>query len=345
MDIVDISSLISLLKRKGEGRIGVLSQQSSPVAGMLIREFQERVKCLFSAEHGWCGFAAPGEKTSSSIHPVWGVMVHSLYGETRRPTDEMLEGLSTVVIDLQDLGARYYTYLASLKLMIEECSKRSIGVVVLDRPIPFQGMSDGPMREEEFSSFVAPINVPMRHGMTPGECARFIVKTMNLDAELDVIASPVKKEDTFSPWVNFMPPSPSIANWDSAALYPVTVLTEAFRAVDCDRGGAFSFRIVGAEWLDNESLAESLNEEMNEYGFSLLPYRYKSSFIAGHPVMRGVLIKVNGSRKYLPVKASVLLFSELVRRYPEEMKKDYRPDWVDKLAGTRSLRKLIENFE
>ncbi len=336
--IIAVEELVEHLRKSGSNNFALLSHQASPVAERLVREFPSRIKSLFSAEHGWFGLALPGEKTSSSIHPYWNILVHSLYGETRRPTDEMLDGLHEVVIDLQDIATRCYTYLATLKLMLEECAKRSIRVTVLDRPVPFRGYEDGPMREEEFSSFVAPLNIPLRHGMTPGDCARFIVKDMNLNVELTIIESPFANLDTTIPWSNFTPPSPGIPNWDSAALYPATVFTEAFRSVDCDRGGAFSFRILGAKWMDANALAKELSSPLGECGFSPIAYRYKSAFLKEDNVFDGLLLTLLHNGKYLPVEAAKIIFKSLIKKYPDEIIRDFRPEWLDKLAGTTSLR-------
>ena len=336
--IIAVEELVEHLRKSGSNNFALLSHQASPVAERLVREFPSRIKSLFSAEHGWFGLALPGEKTSSSIHPYWNILVHSLYGETRRPTDEMLDGLHEVVIDLQDIATRCYTYLATLKLMLEECAKRSIKVTVLDRPVPFRGYEDGPMREEKFSSFVAPLNIPLRHGMTPGDCARFIVKDMNLNVELTIIESPFANLDTTIPWSNFMPPSPGIPNWDSAALYPATVFTEAFRSVDCDRGGAFSFRILGAKWIDANLLANELASPLAEFGFQPIAYRYKSAFVKEDNIFDGILLTLLHNGKYLPIEAAKFFFKILIKKYPDEIIRDFRPEWLDKLAGTTSLR-------
>jgi uncharacterized protein YbbC (DUF1343 family) len=340
-NIIAVNELVEHLKKSGNDKFGLLSHQASPVAEHLVREFPNRINCLFSAEHGWFGLALPGEKTSSSIHPYWNIKVHSLYGETRRPTDEMLDQLKEVVIDLQDIATRCYTYLATLKLMLEECSKRSIRVTVLDRPVPFRGYVDGPMREDEFSSFVAPLNIPLRHGMTPGDCARFIVKDMNLHLDLTIIESPFANRDTTVPWSNFMSPSPGIPNWDSAALYPATVFTEAFRSIDCDRGGAFSFRILGAKWMDANILAKELSSPLHQCGFAPIAYRYKSTFVKEDNVFDGILLTLLHNGKYQPVEVAKIIFKTLIKKYPDEIIRDFRSDWLDKLAGTSSLRKEL----
>ena len=154
--MVNHEGLIKHLTVAGNGPFGLLSQQALSTDGLLFNMFGERLAALFSAEHGWFGLAAPGERTGHEMHPYWHIPVHSLYGETRRPTPEMLQGLERIVIDLQDIGVRCYTYLATLKNMLEAAAEAHLPVTVLDRPIPLGGVLDGPLRELAYSSFVAP---------------------------------------------------------------------------------------------------------------------------------------------------------------------------------------------
>ena len=232
---IGYEALVKHLNVVGPEPFGLLSREALPTAGILNNEFGSLLKCLFSPEHGWFGFAAAGEKTQGEPHPFWGVPIHSLYGDVRRPTPEMLEGLGRVVIDLQDIGVRCYTYLATIKLMLEACAEAGVAVTVLDRPVPLGGIIDGPMRDMAFASFVAPLNVPFCHGMTPAECAKFIVREEKLDLDLTVIKLRDWSHAERTPWRDFMPPSPAIRSWDCAALYPATVFSEAFNAIDCDR--------------------------------------------------------------------------------------------------------------
>ena len=131
--MVNHEGLIKHLSVCGNGPFGLLSQQALSTDGLLFNMFGERLAALFSAEHGWFGLAAPGERTEHEMHPYWHIPVHSLYGETRRPTPEMLQGLERIVIDLQDIGVRCYTYLATLKNMLEAAAEAHLPVTVLDR--------------------------------------------------------------------------------------------------------------------------------------------------------------------------------------------------------------------
>ena len=183
--MVNYDGLIRALEGS-DAPIGLLTLQATSTMSRLVKPFDKRIKALFSAEHGFFGIAAAGEKTHSAWHPFWNRPIHSLYGDTRKPTPEMLEGIGVMIVDLCDLGVRCYTYLATIKLTLEACAEAGIPVIVLDRPIPMGGFLDGPMRKPEFASFVAPVNVPFCHGMTPGEEAVWIKNAEGLDVDMQV---------------------------------------------------------------------------------------------------------------------------------------------------------------
>ena len=340
--MVNYEGLIRHLTVNGSGPFGLLSQQSLPTDGILFNTFGERLSALFSAEHGWFGMAGPGEHTAGETHPFWHIPVHSLYGETRRPTPEMLEGLERIVIDLQDIGVRCYTYLATIKNMLEAAAEAHLPVTVLDRPIPLGGILDGPMRELAYSSFVAPLNVPLCHGMTPGEYSRYIVQSESLDLDLTVIKMKDWSHHSRMPWENFVPPSPGIRSWDSAVMYPATVFTEAYPAIDCDRGGPLSFRIIGAPWLDVATTLNDLAEVLPACGIGLRPYRYRpvSGLYAGKP-LDGILLSVENPDAFYPVTGGTIMFAAIQQRHPDEIRINSRPEWFDTLFGSASVRKAF----
>lgn len=340
--MVNYDALVQHLVSSGPAPFGLLSQQSTPTAAILRRAFGNQMKCLFSPEHGWYGFAAAGEKTESEIHPLWNIPVHSLYGATRRPKPETFEGLRRVVIDLQDIGVRCYTYLATMKNMLEAVAGMGIPVTVLDRPIPLGGVVDGPMREASFSSFVAPLNVPLCHGMTPGECATYIVREEKLDVDLTVIRMKDWSHADRAPWPNFTPPSPSIRNWDCAALYPATVFTEAYPALDCDRDGPFAFRVLGAPWLDVVQLFGDIGRHLLSCGVGVRQLRYRPA--GGEykgQVFDGLLFSIENTNAFYPVTAGTIIFDAIMRRHGGELMANARGAWLDKLAGTAMLRSAL----
>ena len=340
---VGYEALIKHLGVVGPEPFGLLSRSSLPTAGMLSNAFGGRLKCLFSPEHGWFGFACAGEKTEGGLHPFWHIPIYSLYGEVRRPTPEMLSGLGRVVIDLPDIGVRCYTYLATIKFMLEACADAGVAVTVLDRPIPLGGVVDGPMRDVAFASVVAPLDIPFCHGMTPGECAKYIVDAEQLDVDLTVIKIRDWSHSDRTPWSDFMPPSPSIRNWDCAALYPATVFTEAYPAIDCDRDGPLAFRIVGAPWLDIANLLDDFSDPLPACGMGVRPLRYRPSGgrYAGQTI-DGLLLSIENPDAFYPVTAGTIVLAAIAHRHKSDIAQDARPEWLDKLVGSPALRTAME---
>ena len=323
-------------------RFALLSMQATSTTGRLMRAFPDRFKALFSAEHGFFGCAAAGERTASAWHPYWNRPIHSLYGEHRKPTPEMLEGIERIVIDLCDIGVRCYTYLATLKLTLEACAEAGISVTVLDRPLPLGGILDGPSLKSGFSSFVAPVNVPLCHAMTPGECALWIVGEYGLQIDLEVVRVLDWSHASREPWLNFVPPSPAIRSWDSAVMYPMTVFTEAYPAVDCDRAGPLAFRIVGAPWMDQAALMRDLAPGLLSCGVAMRPYRYRpQSGSCRDMALDGILFSVCSPEAFYPVTAGMLLLTALVHRHGDKVFYGGRDDWFDKLNGTDEVRKAL----
>lgn len=308
----------------------LVSQQSSDLPNELWRVARPLFRSIMSAEHGFFGAAAAGEETASGRHPLWGIPIHSLYGKTRNPTPEMLRGVKRVVVDLQDIGVRCYTYLATLKNVLEAAGENGIAVTVADRPIPVGGPAEGPMMEEKWQSFVGPVNLPMRHGMTSGECARWMVETGAV-AKIDLTVIPVAGWDHAlrGPWQNFMPPSPGIKSWDAAALYPATVFTEAFPAIDCDRAGTYAFRVVSYPGINAEELAEELSAPLLDCGFTVRAFS-----VSGKEALLARL--ADGGKVYRPCEAGIRILAAALQKNPA-LAKDARPEWMAKLYGSMDI--------
>ena len=311
-------------KLQDELPFGLLSQQTSPLGEMLHERCRSCFKSVFSAEHGYFGLAGPGEKTASSRHPRWKIPVHSLYGETRKPTPEMMKGLKRIVIDLQDIGIRCYTYLATLKLVMESAVENDVEVIVLDRPVPLGGIVDGPMPDADRMSFVCPANLPLCHGMTIGEEAVYLSRTVP-GVKLSVVKMKGWSHEMREPWADFLPPSPGIKSWDSAALYPATVFTEAFPALDTDRGGNLAFRVLGAEWMDPQKLIKATDKKLREYGLAMREYRWGK--------IAGVLFSVENIKRYRPAAAGMTLLDAIRRLWPKSLAEGAREEWLAKLMG------------
>ncbi len=343
MERINYDGLIAHLSQS-DGTFGLLTMQATSTTRRLHAAFPKRLKALYSAEHGFFGTLAAGEKADNAWHPIFNLPIHSLYGTCRKPTPEMLKGIDRMVIDLCDIGVRCYTYLATLKNTLEACAEQNIPVTVLDRPIPMGDILDGPPVDCGYSSFVAPINVPFCYGMTPGEAATWIRQTEKLDLDLDVIKLVGWSHQDHEPWPNFIPPSPAIRSWDNAVAYPMTVFTEAYPAVDCDRSGALAFRIIGAPWMNPLDVMKDLGPGLDACGVEMRPYRYQPN---GGPyssfTLNGVLFSVPRRTGYYPVTAGVLILAALLQRYGDKVTLKSRPEWMDKLFGTSDVAKALKS--
>jgi uncharacterized protein YbbC (DUF1343 family) len=217
-----------------------------------------RLAALFSPEHGLDGNL--DEKVASGAEPSSGLPVYSLYGETQRPTDEMLKGLDALVFDIQDAGARFYTYITTLGYAMEAAAKRGIPIYVLDRPNPITANAvQGPLLEPGRTSFTGYYPMPVRYGMTVGELARFFNGEAGIGADLRVIpmhgyARRDWYDDTGLPWVA---PSPNLRTLAEAVLYPGVALVEGAN-VSVGRGTNTPFELVGAPWIDAQTLMKYL---------------------------------------------------------------------------------------
>ncbi len=245
-------------------RLGLLANEASrDGAGrrsidVLAKAPGVKLVALFSPEHG-LGADREGN-IASSRDAATGLVIHSLYGKSRRPSAAMLNGLDAVVVDLPDVGVRFYTYATSMAYLMEEAAKRRIKVVVLDRPNPTSAAGvRGPMLEPDLKSFVAYMPVPVQHAMTLGELAMMFNAENRIGAELSVVKARGWRHDawfdeTGLAWVN---PSPNLRTPDAAILYPGVALIEQTN-VSVGRGTPTPFMLVGAPWIDGKALAAHL---------------------------------------------------------------------------------------
>ncbi|MCH1403037.1 MAG: DUF1343 domain-containing protein [Candidatus Nanopelagicales bacterium] len=295
---------------------------------------------LYSPEHGIRGEERAGAAIESSTDEQTGLPIHSLYGETRKPTPEMLEGVDVLIFDMQDVGARYYTYVSTMALAMEAAGELGTPFLVLDRPNPIRGdVVQGNVLDPEYSTFVGMYEVPMRHGMTPGELAAMYVGEFGITAELTVI--PVdgwRRDMTFDetglPWVA---PSPNMPDVASALAYPGTCLFEG-TPISVGRGTDRAFRWIGAPWLDSSVLAEALN------GYGIEGVRFEPATFtpanAGDRKFEGVEVQgvqlVAEQTDYDASQATVAMLIETYRVSGENW--TWYEAHFDRLAGTDALR-------
>ena len=237
-----------------------LDSQEHTTVDVLSRAAGVQLVALFSPEHGLAG--RNDEKIPSTRDPSTGLPVYSLYGETLRPTDEMLKGIDALVFDVQDAGVRFYTYTVTMAYCMEEAAKRNIAFFVLDRPNPLGGqIVEGPMLDADKTNFVAYYPLPVRYGLTIGELAQFFNAENHIGAELHVIAMKNWHRNYFfeSTGIRWIPPSPNLRTTKGSILYPgIEILQNA--GVSVGRGTETPFEEFGAPWLNGDDVAAALNE-------------------------------------------------------------------------------------
>lgn len=301
-------------------RVGLITnhtghnRERNPTIDLLWEASQVDLKALFSPEHGIRG--AHDDKISDSVDEKTGLPIHSLYGETRKPTPEQLDELDVLVFDIQDIGCRFYTYISTMGLAMEACSEKGIPLIVLDRVNPINGESiEGPLLTGE-RSFVGFHDIPLRHGMTVGELARMFNAERGLNAELKVIAlKNWEREQWFDetglPWTN---PSPNMRNLKQAILYPGIGLLE--RAVSVGRGTDTPFEVVGAPYIDDVQLAEELNDaELRGVRFVPIRFTPDASVHQGESC-GGVYILLTDREACNVVDVGIQIALTLYRLYP-----------------------------
>jgi uncharacterized protein YbbC (DUF1343 family)/CubicO group peptidase (beta-lactamase class C family) len=294
-----------------------IDAQGRRAIDLLVAAPGTRLRAVFSPEHGIAGDVDSGVPHGRDV--ATGVPIWSLYGATRRPSPAMLTGIDTLVFDIQDVGVRYYTYLATLTYVMEEAARYRIPVVVLDRPNPITGrLVEGPLTDPDLRSFTAPHEIPVRTGMTIGEYARMAAAERRLGLDLTVV--PLENwprerwfDETGLTWVN---PSPNIRSPGQALLYAGVGLLEATN-VSVGRGTDMPFEVVGAPWIgDPDGLARALNM-LDLPGVSVQPINFTptGSVYAGQP-LGGLRFVVTDRERFRPVRFGLALARELRERYP-----------------------------
>jgi len=297
-----------------------------------------KLKILFSPEHGFEG-KLDIEKVSDSEDKGTGTKIVSLYGETRRPTAEMLAELDTIVFDIQDIGTRFYTYISTMGEAMIAAAANHRKFVVLDRPNPINGLDVvGPMLDPNSESFVGFHRLPVRHGMTTGELARLFKQELKLELDLQVIACEGWQradywDATGLTWVN---PSPNMRSLAEALLYPGVGLIETTN-VSVGRGTDTPFEVVGAPWMDGRELAKALNQ-LQMHGVTFVPIEFTPT-ATKYPgeLCKGVNIIITDRKAIEPVRVGLNLAATLRRLYPVA----WETKSLDRLLGNQATFKLL----
>lgn len=355
------------VQKRFKGNIALLCHNASidhtfTHATLKFKEiFGNRFVKLFGPQHGFATDVQDNMiETDHVVHPYFNIPVYSLYSETRIPTDEMLEGIDHLFVDLQDVGCRMYTYIYTLTLLLEKCSNKAIEIIVLDRPNPINGIDiEGNVLDLEFESFIGRHPIPVRHAMTIGEAAlmhqRFWVKDK---ANLRVIKMQYWErymcfEDTKLPWLL---PSPNLARAESAFTFPATVLFEG-TILSEGRGTTQSLEIVGHPKIEPFSFYKNhlskVVKESKLKGFALRPITFLPTFQKqADKVCGGIQIHVTDGAAYKPWRVGQLLMRELYHCLGEDFewkKPPYEYNYIQKpidiINGTDKLRLWVENKE
>jgi uncharacterized protein YbbC (DUF1343 family) len=310
-----------------------------------------RLAALFAPEHGLWGAAQDLVHIPATRDPLTGMRVVSLYGNRREPTAAMLRGLDLLVIDLQDVGSRYYTYQWTMALAMRACARAGVRVLVLDRPNPLGGkIVEGNVPDPAFASFVGLYPLAARPGLTIGEVACYLQQAHGLGGAVGVVGlrgwqRSMLWEDTGLPWVA---PSPNMPTPDTARVYPGGCLIEGTNMSE-GRGTTRPFEWVGAPWLDAHAYAEALSAERLP-GVVFRPTRFRPTFQkwAGQ-VCGGVQLHVTDQARFKPFLTGLAVIavarrqaprSFRWRRPPYEFERRLLP--IDILLGTDAIRRAIE---
>jgi len=330
-------------------RVGLITNHSGRDAtgrrtiDLLAHAPRVRLAAIFSPEHGLTGAEPEGALVKNGVEPVTGLPVYSLYGETRRPTDAMLAGLDALVFDVQDAGARFYTFITTLGYALEAAGKKGIKFYVLDRPNPLNGyLVEGPVLDADLRSFVGYFPMPVRHGMTVGELAEMFNGENHLGADLHVIKMRGWQrtdwfDETGLPWVN---PSPNLRSLAAATLYPGVAMVESAN-VSVGRGTDTPFEFLGAPWMDGRKLAAYLNERKIQ-GVRFLPVNFtpKRDPLAGQ-ACHGVRLVLLDRQALDSPEMGVEILAALYHLFP----RDFQIGKTLPLVGARWLLEAVQNGE
>ena len=347
----DVLPGIDVLERDGfrqlaGARVGLitnhtgLSRDGRSTIQLLHEAANVELVRLFSPEHSISG-DLDTENIGDAVDAETGIPIVSLYGEVRRPTAAMLADIDTLVFDIQDIGTRFYTYISTLGNAMIAAAEHDIRFVVLDRPNPINGIDvAGPVLDDGLQSFVGFHPIPVRHGMTVGELAGMFNDELALGLDLHVVRIGAWHrsdflDDTGLAWVN---PSPNMRSQTEALLYPGVGLLETTN-VSVGRGTATPFELIGAPWLDGESLAGALNEmQLPGIAFTATRFTPDASTFAGE-LCEGVRFTITDRSVFEPLTTGLSIARQLLLDYPD----DWQTDRYLRLLGNEAaLRALLD---
>ncbi len=354
------------LQQKFKGNIGLLCHSASidnkyqHSLEIFLNTFGDKVKKVFGPQHGFVTDVQDNMvETNHFTHPYFNLPIYSLYSETRVPTDEMLEGIDHLFIDLQDVGTRIYTYIYTMTHILEKCADKDIEIIILDRPNPVNGVDmEGNLLDEKFASFVGRHAMPVRHAMTMGEVALFHQKYWtDKKCNLTVIEMKDYQRDMFFwdtglPYVN---PSPNLPTPEGCFTFIGTVLFEGTNISE-GRGTTRALEQIGHPKLDAWKYRDHFENTFAECGlngFTIRPVTFHPMFQKfEHQTCGGYFIHTTNYKKFRPWKFAQLFLKEFKNLFPNEF--HYKTDAyeygdglkaIDMINGTDNLRKWYEETD
>ena len=306
---------------------------------------------IFTPEHGFDGKL--DEYINYEDNLIYDVPVYSLYGETLRPQKRMIQNIDYLIFDILDIGARFYTYIGTMKYCMEVANENNIGFIILDRPNPINGIDiSGPMLKKTNVFGLAGIhNLPIRHGMTPGELALLFKADEKMKLNLNIIKMEGWKralwfDETGLPWVN---PSPNIRNMNQACLYPGLGLFERLNVAN-KRGLPSPFEMIGAPWINAYDLVNRLNK-YNLPGVNFTPIKFSpEEHKYRNELCEGIYITITDRDKLEPVKLGFIIIITLYKMYPQEFDIDKlwhitrSQDLIEEIKNDTSIAELIKDW-
>ncbi len=336
---IDVLARDNYTMLKGK-RVGLITnhtgkdRSSNTTIDLLFKAPDVKLVALFSPEHGIRG-ALDQEKITNSTDEKTSLPIFSLYGETRRPTDEMLKNLDVLVFDIQDIGARFYTFISTMGLALEAAAKNKVKFVVLDRINPINGTDvEGPLADADKLSFIAHHRMPIRHGMTAGELAQLFNAERNINADLQIVKVENWRrgawfDETGLTWIN---PSPNMRSLTQATLYPGVCLLEPTN-VSVGRGTDTPFEVIGAPYIDGQKLAAALHAAKLP-GVRFVPVRFTPTTSVNKGLECGGVNLIITNRDVLePVLMGLEMAAQIYKLYP----KDFNVDRFNRLLVSDNI--------
>lgn len=351
-----ISEKLDLVQYK---KLGIITNHTAVLGNgthlvdTLFNSPNVQITALFGPEHGIRGDAPDGHKISDGTDPKTGIPVYSLYGNNRQPNAAMLKNIDLLIFDIQDIGARFYTFISTMYYGIKAAAENNIPIVILDRPNPINGIDvQGPMLKEGFKTFVGIAEIPIRHGMTVGELAKFFNRPEILEtyttAELNVIkmknwSREYNYDRTGLKWIK---PSPNMPTLETALVYPGLCLIEGTNISE-GRGTYSPFLKIGSPFVNSQDVIRELNE-LNIEGCSIKPIEFTPVAIPNmsafpkykDELCSGIQISLtDDSTKFKSIDFGVKLIYVFNKLYPQKF--EFRERGIDRLWGSSDLREAI----